>query len=129
MTFSHPLARSARVFTARNNDGGEYRVLSIVTTLELDAESHDYKKNACRKALQGCHGLSGRFKRGGCIHSYEQTRRLGHRFSSRPEKNFTRNKGRQLVKRLQVTDSQLQGKFFDMARFVANLKSCLRDLN
>ncbi|HEY5205713.1 MAG TPA: hypothetical protein VIJ63_14065 [Roseiarcus sp.] len=49
MTFSHPLARSARVFTARNNDGGEYRVLSIVTTLELDAESHDYKKTLVEK--------------------------------------------------------------------------------
>jgi hypothetical protein len=44
MTFSHPLARSARVFTARNTVGGEYRVLSIVTTLELDPTSHDYKK-------------------------------------------------------------------------------------
>lgn len=44
MTFSHPLARSANVFTARSNDGGEYRVLAIVTTLELDPKSHDYKK-------------------------------------------------------------------------------------
>jgi hypothetical protein len=44
MTFSHPLARSASVFTARNQDGGEYRVLAIVTTLELDPKSHDYKK-------------------------------------------------------------------------------------
>jgi hypothetical protein len=44
MTFSHPLARSASVFTARSNDGGEYRVLAIVTPLELDPKSHDYKK-------------------------------------------------------------------------------------
>jgi hypothetical protein len=44
MTFSHPLARRASVFTARNNDGGEYRVLAIVTTLELDPESHNYKR-------------------------------------------------------------------------------------
>ena len=44
MTFSHPLARSARIFTARDHDGREYRVLAVVTTLELDPESHDYKK-------------------------------------------------------------------------------------
>jgi len=44
MTFSHPLARSANVFTARNDDGSEYRVLVIVTTLELDPKSQNYKK-------------------------------------------------------------------------------------
>ena len=44
MTFSHPLARSASVFTAKNNDGSEYRVLAIATTLELDRTSHSYKK-------------------------------------------------------------------------------------
>jgi hypothetical protein len=44
MTFSHPLARSANVFTAKNNDGSEYRVLAIVTTLELDPKSQNYKK-------------------------------------------------------------------------------------
>ena len=44
MTFSHPLARCSRIFTARNNDGGEFRVLAIVTTLELDPKSYDYKK-------------------------------------------------------------------------------------
>jgi hypothetical protein len=44
MKFSHPLARSASVFTAKNNDEGEYRVLAIVTTLELDPKSQDYKK-------------------------------------------------------------------------------------
>ena len=44
MTFSHPLARSASVFTAKNNDGSEYRVLAIATTLELDPKSRSYKK-------------------------------------------------------------------------------------
>ena len=44
MIFSHPLARSASVFTAKNNDGSEYRVLAIVTTLELDPKSRNYKK-------------------------------------------------------------------------------------
>ena len=44
MIFSHPLARSASVFAAKNNDGSEYRVLAIVTTLELDPKSQNYKK-------------------------------------------------------------------------------------
>jgi hypothetical protein len=44
MIFSHPLARRASVFTAKNNDGSEYRVLAIVTTLELDPMSQNYKK-------------------------------------------------------------------------------------
>src|SRR5580693_493692 len=44
MIFSHPLARSASVFTAKNNNGSEYRVLAIVTTLELDPRSQNYKK-------------------------------------------------------------------------------------
>jgi hypothetical protein len=44
MIFAHPLARSASVFTAKNNDGSEYRVLAIVTTLELDPKSQDYNK-------------------------------------------------------------------------------------
>ena len=44
MRFSHPLARSASVFTAKNSDGSEYRALVIVTTLELDPKSQKYKK-------------------------------------------------------------------------------------
>jgi hypothetical protein len=44
MTFSHPLARSAGVFTAKNIDGSEYRVLAIVTTLELDPKRQNHKK-------------------------------------------------------------------------------------
>jgi hypothetical protein len=49
MIFSHPLARDASVFTAKNNDGSEYRVLAIVTTLELDPESQNYKKRFVEK--------------------------------------------------------------------------------
>ena len=49
MIFSHPLARSASVFTAKNNDGSEYRVLAIVTTLELDPKSQKYKKTYVEK--------------------------------------------------------------------------------
>jgi len=49
MTFLHPLARSASVFIAKNDDGGEYRVLAIATTLELDPKSHTYKKSFVEK--------------------------------------------------------------------------------
>ena len=44
MIFSHPLARRTSVFTAKNNNGSEYRVLAIVTTLELDPRGQNYKK-------------------------------------------------------------------------------------
>jgi len=56
MAFSHPLARSASVFTGRKNDGGEYRVLAIVTTLELDPKSHDYKKPFVEKLSKAAVG-------------------------------------------------------------------------
>jgi hypothetical protein len=44
MTFSHPLARSAKVFTAHRRDGNEQRVLAIVTTLKLDPKDEHYKR-------------------------------------------------------------------------------------
>ena len=49
MGFSHPLARSAGVFTAKNIDGSEYRVLAIVTTLELDPNRQNHKKALVEK--------------------------------------------------------------------------------
>jgi hypothetical protein len=49
MVFSHPLARNASVFVAKNNDGSEYRVLTIVTTLELDPQSQNYKRPLVEK--------------------------------------------------------------------------------
>jgi hypothetical protein len=52
MIFSHPLARRASVFTAKNSDGSEYRVLAIVTTLELDPKSQNYK-NLFVKSYRG----------------------------------------------------------------------------
>jgi hypothetical protein len=48
MIFSHPLARGAHVFTAKNNDGNEYPVLAIVTTLELDPKSQNYKNRSSK---------------------------------------------------------------------------------
>ena len=44
MTFSHPLARAAKVWQAKTHDGGEQRVLVIVTTIPLDEKSKQYKK-------------------------------------------------------------------------------------
>ena len=44
MTFSHPLARAAKVWQAKTHDGGEERLLVIVTTIALDEKSKEYKK-------------------------------------------------------------------------------------
>jgi hypothetical protein len=49
MIFPHPLARSASVFTAKNKDGSEFRLLAIVTTLELDPKSRNYKRKYVEK--------------------------------------------------------------------------------
>jgi hypothetical protein len=49
MTFSHPLARSAKVFTARNLDGVEEKILAVATTLELDPKGEHYKKRFVEK--------------------------------------------------------------------------------
>lgn len=58
MTFSHPLARAAKIWQAKTHDGGEQRVLVIVTTIPLDEKSKQYKKglverlsNAAQKYL------------------------------------------------------------------------------
>jgi hypothetical protein len=45
MTFSHPLARGAKIWTAKAHDGGESRVLVIVTTIPLDPGEKGYKKS------------------------------------------------------------------------------------
>ena len=45
MTFSHPLARAAKVWTAKTHDGAEQRVLVIVTTIPLGPDDKGYKKS------------------------------------------------------------------------------------
>ncbi len=45
MAFSHPLARNAKVWTAKSHDGGEQRVLVIVTTIPLEPGEKGYKKS------------------------------------------------------------------------------------
>lgn len=49
MTFAHPLARAAKIWTARGADGSEQRVLVIVTTIPLDADHKGYKKSLVEK--------------------------------------------------------------------------------
>ena len=44
MAFSHPLARAAKVWTAKANDGAEQRVLVIITTIPLEPNDKGYKK-------------------------------------------------------------------------------------
>ena len=45
MAFSHPLARAAKVWTAKTHDGDEQRVLVIVTTIPLEPGDKGYKKS------------------------------------------------------------------------------------
>ena len=45
MAFSHPLARAAKVWTAKTHDGGEQRILVIVTTIPLEPHDRGYKKS------------------------------------------------------------------------------------
>jgi len=49
MTFSHPLARNAKVFTAQTHDGQERQILAVVTTVELDPKNARYKKGLVDK--------------------------------------------------------------------------------
>jgi hypothetical protein len=49
MAFAHPLARGARVWTARTGDDAEQRILVIVTTIGLDAQHKGYKKSLVEK--------------------------------------------------------------------------------
>ena len=47
--FSHPLARSAKVWSATMEDGAERRILVIVTTIELDPKHDHYSEKLVRK--------------------------------------------------------------------------------
>jgi hypothetical protein len=43
MEFQHPLARGAKIWTARLDDGSTQTLLVVVTTVELDPKSKRYK--------------------------------------------------------------------------------------
>ena len=47
--FSHPLARTARIWHAERHDGSKERVLVIVTTMELDPKKKRYKAKLAEK--------------------------------------------------------------------------------
>jgi hypothetical protein len=45
MTFSHPLARDAKVWASEARDGQIQNVLAVVTTLSLDPQAKRYKED------------------------------------------------------------------------------------
>lgn len=49
MSFSHPLAKKAKAWSMKSQDGSERRVLVVVTTLALDPESKDYKTKLVKR--------------------------------------------------------------------------------
>jgi len=49
MAFVHPLARGAKVWTAKGHDDSEQRILVIVTTIPLDPGQKGYKKSLVEK--------------------------------------------------------------------------------
>ena len=49
MAFVHPLARGAKVWTAKGHDDREQRILVIVTTIPLDPGQKGYKKSLVEK--------------------------------------------------------------------------------
>ncbi len=44
MSFSHPLARAAKVWPAEVNSGETLQILVVVTTLDLDEASDNYNQ-------------------------------------------------------------------------------------
>jgi hypothetical protein len=55
MAFSHPLARAAKVWTAKANDGGEQRVLVVITTIPLEPDEKGYKKSLVERLGRAAH--------------------------------------------------------------------------
>jgi hypothetical protein len=55
MTFSHPLARASKVWTAKTEDGGEQRVLVIITTIPLEPGDKGYKKSLVERLSRAAH--------------------------------------------------------------------------
>jgi hypothetical protein len=49
MAFAHPLARAAKIWTARGKGDSEQRILVVVTTVPLESEHKGYKKGLVDK--------------------------------------------------------------------------------
>jgi hypothetical protein len=58
--FTHPLARTARVWRAKNLDGSEWGVLVIVTTMELDPKSDRYNERLVERLSRAANGYLAR---------------------------------------------------------------------
>ena len=69
MAFSHPLARGAKVWTARAQDGSEQRVLVIITTIPLDPGEKGYKKSLVERLSRGARDYLTEFERRRLIHA------------------------------------------------------------
>jgi hypothetical protein len=55
MTFSHPLARAAKIWQGTAMDGSKRDVLVVITTLELDPDSKKYKKDKVERLAAAAH--------------------------------------------------------------------------
>ena len=58
--FTHPLARAARVWRARNLDGSEWDVLVIVTTIVLDPNNDRYNDTLVERLSRAANGYLAR---------------------------------------------------------------------
>jgi len=67
MAFSHPLARGAKVWTARAHDGSEQRVLVIVTTIALDPGEKGYKKSLVKRLSRAARDYLGDSNEAACF--------------------------------------------------------------
>ena len=72
MSFVHPLARGAKVWTAKDHDDGERRVLVIVTTIPLDPEQKGYKKSLVEKLSRAAREHLAESKEAEIVHADQQ---------------------------------------------------------
>ena len=79
MAFSHPLARGAKVWTAKTHDGGEQRVLVIVTTIPLDPGEKGYKKSLVERLSRAARDYLAEFERRRFVHADEPLEGLERR--------------------------------------------------
>ena len=55
MSFSHPLAKAAKIWQATGLDGSKRDVLVVITTLELNSDSKKYKKEKVDRLAAAAH--------------------------------------------------------------------------
>ncbi len=79
MSFSHPLARAAKVWTAKTHDGGEQRVLVIVTTIPLEPGDKGYKKPLVERLSRAARDYLAEFERSRLVPAHELVEGLERR--------------------------------------------------